>query len=275
MQFSFSYSAFLFYGSIQSMIRYPAVQFMRRYVRVNLLLCLLVFACPSIGNAEGTIGRAEEVREILGQALEAATRIQNPFHRNSIIDDIAATYAVAGDPDRALELAERKDNEIRSYTLVTISRALFEQGQGRQAAKIISHITDDDGKAWTLGELGRYYIARGEQGEAKERLDQALKSAEGIVYGLRRTGIMLRIVDAQVSAEDRNNAEATLRRTLELALTTQDSFERDLEFILIMQMQAQLGDESAAWQTLEKIEDGFRREKGTRWAKTRTSSTGS
>lgn len=262
MQFSFSYSASLFYGSIQSMIRYPAVQLMRRYVWVQLLLCLLVLTPSSIGNAEETISRIDELREVLGQALEAATRIQNLFHRKSIIDDIAASYAVAGDPDRALELAERKDNEIRSYTLVTISRALFEQGQGRQAAEVISHITDDDGKAWMLEELGRYHIARGEQGEANERLNQALKSAEGVVDGLRRTGIMLRIVEAQVSADDRNNAEATLRRTLELALTTQDPFWRDLEFILIMQMQAQLGDESGAFRTLEKIEDGFRRERG-------------
>ncbi|MBK5283516.1 MAG: hypothetical protein JJE16_15715 [Nitrospiraceae bacterium] len=235
---------------------------MWRYLWVHLLLCLLVFACPSIGNAEGTIGHAEEVREILGQALEAATRIQNPFHRNSIIDDIAATYAVAGDPDRALELAEGKDNENRRTTLITISRALFEQGQGRQAAEIISYITDDDGKAWTFGELGRYHIAKGEEGEAKERLDQALKSAEGIVYGLSRTGIMLRIVDAQVSADDRNNAEATLRRTLELALGTQDTNMRDIELGEVMEMQARLGDERGAWRTLEKIQARDRKERG-------------
>ncbi len=244
------------------MIHYPVVQLMWRYVRVHLLLCLLVFVCPWIGNAEETNGPAEEVRGILGQALEAATEIQNPLHQDSIIDNIAATYAVMGDPNLALELAERKNNGNRSSTLITISRALFERGQGRQAADIISYITDDDGKAWMLGELGRYHIARGEQGEAKERLNQALKSAERIVYGLRRTGIMLRIVDAQISADDRNNAETTLRRTLELALTTQDPFERDLEFILIMQMQAHRGDESGAFRTLEKIEDVGRRKRG-------------
>ena len=162
------------------MIRDPAVQFMWRYVRVHLLLCLLVFACLPIGNAEETISQAEEVHEVLGQALQAATGIQNPLHRRYIIDDIAAAYALAGDQDRALALAERKDNVDRNGTLLGISQALVKQGQGRQAEEIISHITEADGKAWALEELARYQIARGEQGEAKERLSQALKSAEGI-----------------------------------------------------------------------------------------------
>lgn len=247
------------------MIRDPVVQFMWRYVWIHLLLCLSVFACLPIGNAEETISRAEEVREVLGQALQAATEIQNPIHLRSIVDDIAAAYALAGDLDRAIELAERKDNVNMNGTLQEISRALFKQGRGHQAAEIISLMTKADAKAWALEELGRYHIARGEQEEAKERLNQAWKWAEGIEgidYGLQRIGIMLGIVEAQIAVGDRKNTEATLRRVLELASGTQDTDMRDLELGEVMEMQARLGDERGAWRTLESIQARGRKERG-------------
>jgi tetratricopeptide (TPR) repeat protein len=242
------------------MTHYSAGPHRWSYVQGRLLLSLLLIACTSIGYAEETSSRAEELSEVLGQALQAAREVQNPLHRRYIIDDIAAAYALVGNRDRALELAGREDNVNRNYTLSEISSVLVKQGQGHQAGEIISHITKDEYKAWALEELARFHIARGEHGEARERLDQAQKSAEGIVPDLFSTGIMLRIVEAQVAVGDRKNAEATLLHALELASTTEDAFVRDAEFSEVMQMQARLGDETGAWRTFEKIQNRFRKE---------------
>ncbi len=225
----------------------------------SLLLCLLVFAYTSLGHAEELSRRAEDVPEILEQALKAATEVQNPLHRRWIIDGIATAYALVGYRDRALELARSQDTKNTDDTLIQISRVMVEQGQGLQAREIISHMTRPDSRAWALEQLARYHIAKEERAEAIERLKQALRSAEGIDFDFRRTAIMSRIAEAQAFLGEHKAADATLRRALQLAPTTSGTLAEDLQFIQVLEIQVRLRNERGAWETLDGLPAGSRK----------------
>ena len=123
---------------------------MQIFTRIHLLLFLLLFAYPSIGNSKETSTRTDEVREVIEQALHAATEVQNPFFRAKIIDGIASAYIAVGDHKRALELAGMKDNVSRDGTLSAVSNALMEEGQAHQVGNIISQMADGYWKASAL-----------------------------------------------------------------------------------------------------------------------------
>jgi tetratricopeptide (TPR) repeat protein len=178
---------------------------------------------------------------VLGQAVHAAGEVRHPFFRADILDPIASAYAEIGRLERALELAQRKDNVSKDRTLLAITQMLVEQGQPKQAGDIASRIEDGYWKASALQKLGRYHISKGEKEAALERFNQALKAAESIGDSFPRVRTMLGIAEAQAAGGDRVKAEETLRQVFVFSSGIQDAESRDLAIGYVAEGQAKLG----------------------------------
>jgi tetratricopeptide (TPR) repeat protein len=225
-----------------------------------LLLSLLVCGSPFGAYAKETTVQTKEVNDVLDQAVQAAGEVINPFFRAKIIDAIASAYAEMGNSEQALELAGRKDNVNKNGTLLVTAKMLVEQGQGTQAADIVSRIDDGYWKALALEEIGRYHVSKGEKEAAIEKFNQALKATESIDDSSSRVPAMLRIAEAQAVGGDRIKAGGTLQQVLEFSSGIQDAESRDMAIGDVAEGQARLGDVSVALRTLDCIQDGDRKE---------------
>jgi tetratricopeptide (TPR) repeat protein len=248
------------YGSIDFMSHHSARSFVAGRIWACLLLSLLVCGSPFGAYAKETTVPTKEVYDVLGQAVQAAAEVSNPFFRAIIIDAIASAYVEVGNPEQALVLAGRKDNVNKNGTLLVTAKMLVEQGHGKQAADIISRIDDGYWKASALEELGRYHVSKGEKEAAIEKFNQALKAAESIDDSDSRVHTMLRIAEAQAAGGDRVKAGETLQQVLEFSSGIQDAQSRDLAIGDVTRIQAKSGDVAGALQTLDRIQDGDEKE---------------
>lgn len=222
----------------------------------GLLLSLLVCGSPFHGYATEVRVPTKEVDDVLGQAVHAAGEVRHPFFRADILVPIASAYAEIGRLERALELAQRKDNDSKERTLLAITQMLVEQGQPKQAGDIASRIEGGYWKASALQKLGRYHISKGEKEAALERFNQALKAAESIGDSYPRVRTMLGIAEGQAAGGDRVKAEETLRQVFVFSSGIQDAESRDLAIGYVAEGQAKLGDVAGALRTVDGIMDG-------------------
>jgi predicted negative regulator of RcsB-dependent stress response len=246
------------------MRHHSARSFVAGRIWACLLLSFLGCGSPSLGYADETIDPTKEVRDVLGQAVQAAVQVTNPFFRAKIIDPIASVYAEIGNLERALELAGMKDNVNNNGTLLAITQVLVKQGHSKQAADIASRIDDGYWKASALEELGRYHGSKGENEAAIERYKQALKAAASIDDSYSRVHTMLRIAEAQVAEGDIAKAGETLQQVLEFSSGIQDAESRDSAIGDVVRIQAKSGDVSGALQTLDRVQDADQKEGGLR-----------
>jgi tetratricopeptide (TPR) repeat protein len=242
------------------MIHNFARSFVAGRLWAGLLLSFLVCGSPFQGYAKETTVPKQEVHDVLGQAVQAAAEVSNPFFRAIIIDAIASAYAEMGNPEQALELAGRKDNVNMNGTLLAITHVLVEQGQGKQAGDIASRIDDGFWKELALEELGRYHVSKGEKEAAIERFNLALKAAESIGDSQPRIDAMLRIAKAQAAGGDRVTAGGILQQVLKYSSGIQDAQTREWAIRAVATLQANLGDVAGALRTVDRIQDGDERE---------------
>jgi tetratricopeptide (TPR) repeat protein len=243
------------YGSIDFMGHHSARSFVAGRIWACLLLSLLVCGSPFHGYATEARVATKEVDDVLGQAMQAAGEVREPFFRADIIDAIASAYAEMGHHERALELAERKDNVSKDRTLLAITQVLVEQEQGKQAGDIASRMDDGYWKASALEKLGRCHVSKGKKEAAIERFNQALKAAESIDLSIPRVRTMLRIATAQAAGGDRVEAGGILQQVLVFSSGIQDAGSRDLAIGYVAEGQARLGEVSGALRTVDDIQD--------------------
>ena len=226
------------------------------FLALSTLLCL----DTTLLDAEEQPKGVSEVGEILEQATQSAAQIKNAFFRAKVFHGIAAAYVKAGNLEKALAVADRKDNVHKDGTLESISRTQLERRQILNAIETASKMEDGFSKALMLRHIAEDITEKGERKDALKILVQALVASSAIKDGSTRAYALQRIAETQGVAGDRNAARLTIQEAIKFINSSPETvMDKTLALQMTAEVQARLGDIKAALETAESIQDDARK----------------
>lgn len=220
---------------------------------VGLPLC---FGCKPL--VSGTsLNRTTESTRLLERSVEYGAKIEHPLFRADLFRDLAPSYVEIGDTNRAIGIADRKDND-RELTLVRISRKQVELGQIEEALKTAAMIKGKPWKVRALKDIAQKLAKQQKTKEALRVISQAKEAAlseEGTGYLYVKADELLSLAEIQSAAQDEPGARFTMQQAIEIfeGRPDQDALGKALFFSDVAELHARMRDKQGMLATVQRI----------------------
>lgn len=197
---------------------------------VSLPLC---FGCKQL--ASGTsLNNTTESPRVLERAVEYREKIEHPGFRADLFIDLAPSYVEIGETERAMGIADRIGN-ARDRALLGITRKQLELGQIEGALKTAEMTKGVPWKVRALKDIAQTLTKQQKTQEALKVISQAKEaalSAEDIAAFNFKADHLLKLAEAQWTAQDERGARLSVRQAIESfeGRPDQDALGRTLFF---------------------------------------------
>ena len=219
---------------------------------ISTLLCL----DTALLYAEEQPKELSEVREILEQATQTAAPIKNAFFRAKVFHSIAAAHVKAANLEKALAVADRKDNVSKDGTLQAIIWAQLVMEQIPNAIETAARIEDGYFKASMLQNIAEDLAKKAEHKDALKILEEARAASSTMRDDSTKAHVLRNIAETQAKAGDRSAARQTIEKAMKIVATSPLTvMDKSFELQEMAEAQAQLGDIHGALKTVRSIKD--------------------
>lgn len=187
-------------------------------------------------------------------AFELIESLEDFSHQANAKSQVAIAHAVAGDFDRAIEIAMGMDDN--SSTLVDIANQCADKGQYDRALEVIELLDFPLGAVWARSRVAQDYHKAGRTDEASDLLSQALDETEEIEPPNERAGALVELaIRFNEVGRDQESAEL-LSQAMEVATDTDEMF-RDAAASQVAAGHARLKQYDAAVAVAEGIDSVY------------------
>ncbi len=202
----------------------------------------LVAKLTSIASASAQVGDETGSREVLAEALVVALEIEDSKIRGMAVQDVAMGYLEIGDLEEASSLAQEIEHQATRRKLIsTVARVRKHPGAARHLNR------------WRCEKQRRSIVS-----SCRGRKKQQKKEQQGTHYGRARS----LAIDAvgQINAGKLSEATETVKQALLHARRLSNGpllnpdYRRDRTFALIATLQAAVGLEDSAFETVWNID---------------------
>jgi serine protease Do len=194
------------------------------------------------------------LEERFEQAYQEAIRTVQEDHealRSLRLKDIAVAMAEAGQFDRALQVAQKIENELdRSWALSEIAVAMAEAGQFDRALQVAQKIENASARSWALGGIAEALAQAGQ-------FYRALQIAQKIKGARSLSSALAEIAAAMAKAGQMKEAAQTFQLALQVAQKIEDALDHSWALREIAVAMAKAGQFDRALQVAQKLEDAL------------------
>lgn len=207
-------------------------------------------------SALGAIASQYAQKGQMEQALQLAQSLEAGESKAKAFSDIAIAYAKAGQQDKAFEVfsqAVELAQSVGETLLADIIAHYAEAGQPAAALQVAQRLENAEGKAKALAAIAFLYMTSGQQVQASRLLSQALESAKAIPESFKQQWLLEEMIRNYVKAERFDYA-------FQVAQTVQeDSYEFNRKQILVKlaTQAAQAGQYEQALQIVQALDKNY------------------
>ncbi len=226
---------------------------------VAVITLSLVLCPPHVFSKELPAIESEEILAILQDTTTTAAEIPNKFYRAKFYDQIAMALVELGYLEKAIGIADRKDNVTRDGTLQKICQFLLENGRVQEAFQTAKRVQEHHWVGWVLQELALQLNDEDQKREALIRLQKALTDLvqeKGFFQSPLGIAMGGKIAEAQYLLGDSKAARQTVEQLWSYAKSSPEFPETREEFLKqIAVIQGNSGALPQAIATLQLIQN--------------------
>ena len=142
---------------------------------IPAVITLLLILCPAhVVSKELPSIEPDEILALLQDTTTTAAEIPNKFYRAMFYDEIATAFVELGHLEKAIGMAERKDNVTRDGTLKKICQFLLDHGRIHEAFQTAKKAQEPHWVGWVFQEIAPQLTDDDQKDQALTLLQNAL-----------------------------------------------------------------------------------------------------